>query len=369
MPDLRRVANPPSPYESRSVEWDEPPPEVALEIYEERCKTIVTENASPDVGFRFSVNPYRGCFHGCIYCYARPSHQYWGFGAGTDFERKIVVKVNAPELLDRALARDRCGGESIAFSGNTDCYQPLEASYELTKRCLEVCLKHGQPVGIITKGSVIRRDVPLLAELHREAGVTVFVSIAFSDDEMRRAFDPFAAPIDARFETMARLAKAGVDVGVAVSPIIPGVNDSMIPAILERAASCGATRTFSTLLRLPREVRDVFDVCLEEVLPQRARKVKNALLEMREGRANDRALAQARPRRGRASAEREPGGAAPKDDWGFGSRMRGSGARWQAIEQLFETYARRYGLRGEDVGAEKRAPRKRGQLSLFESSE
>jgi DNA repair photolyase len=156
MADPRRVANPPSPFESRHVEWDGPPPDVALEVYEEHAKSIVTENDSPDVGFRFGVNPYRGCFHGCVYCYARPSHQYWGFGAGTDFERKIVVKINAPELLARALARGRCGDEPIAFSGNTDCYQPLEASYELTRRCLEVCLRHAHPVGIITKGTVIR---------------------------------------------------------------------------------------------------------------------------------------------------------------------------------------------------------------------
>lgn len=341
MPDLRRVANPPSPYESRSVEWEVPPPEVELEIYEEHAKTIVTENASPDVGFRFGINPYRGCFHGCVYCYARPSHQYWGFGAGTDFERKIVVKVNAPELLDRALAKDRCEGESLAFSGNTDCYQPIEASYGITRRCIEVCLAHAQPIGIVTKGTVIRRDVELLAELHREAYVRVFVSIAFSDDAMRRAFDPFAPPIDARFETMERLARAGLSVGVALAPIIPGVNDSMIPAILERAAAAGATQSFLSLLRLPREVREVFDVRLEEVLPDRARKVRNGIREMREGRMSD-----AR----------------------FGSRMRGSGVRWQAIEQLYETQARRLGLlREETLPIEAPRPKrpKKGQLSLF----
>ncbi len=336
MPDLRRVANPPSPFESRHVEWEGPPPEVKLEIYEERAKSIVTENDSPDVGFRFGVNPYRGCFHGCVYCYARPTHQYWGFGAGTDFERKIVVKVNAPELLDRALAKDRCGGEALAFSGNTDCYQPLEASYELTRRCLEVCLARSQPIGIVTKGTVIRRDVELLAELNREAGVHVFLSIAFLDEGMRRAFDPFAPPIEARFETMERLAKAGIPVGVSLSPVIPGVNDSAIPGILERSAAAGATRAFLTLLRLPREVREVFDVRLEEVLPDRARKVRSAILEMREGRMND-------PR--------------------FGSRMRGSGARSAAIEQLFETQARRLGLRREETSTTPRP--KKGQLSLF----
>ncbi|MCZ7686785.1 MAG: radical SAM protein [Sandaracinaceae bacterium] len=170
--------------------------------------------------------------------------------------------------------QDRCGGEALAFSGNTDCYQPLEASYELTRRCLEVCLARSQPIGIVTKGTVIRRDVELLAELNREAGVHVFLSIAFLDEGMRRAFDPFAPPIEARFETMERLAKAGIPVGVSLSPVIPGVNDSAIPGILERSAAAGATRAFLTLVRLPREVREVFDVRLEEVLPDRARKVR-----------------------------------------------------------------------------------------------
>jgi DNA repair photolyase len=242
MPDLRRIANPPSPFESRYIEWDGAPPEVALEVYEERAKTIITENASPDVGFRFGVNPYRGCFHGCVYCYARPSHQYWGFGAGTDFERKIVAKVNAPELLDRELASDRCRGEALVFSGNTDCYQPLEGSYELTRRCLEVCLRHEQPVGIITKGTLIRRDIELLTRLAEVAPVHVWISIAFSDDRIRRLLDPFAPPVEARFETMRRLSAAGIEVGVACAPILPGLNDSMIPAVLERAAGSGGTR-------------------------------------------------------------------------------------------------------------------------------
>jgi len=343
MPDLRRVANPPSPFESRHVEWDGPPPEVELEVYEERAKTIITENASPDVGFRFGINPYRGCFHGCIYCYARPSHQYWGFGAGTDFERKIVVKVNAPELLDRELARGRTGGEGLALSGNTDCYQPLEATYELTRGCLEVCLRHAQPVSIITKGTLIRRDVELLCALSREAPVHVWISVAFSDDRVRRVLDPFAAPVDARFETMRRLADAGISVGVACAPIIPGLSDAMIPAVLARASAAGASRAFMSLVRLPREVREVFEARIDEALPQRARKVKSAIRQARGGAMNDSR---------------------------FGSRMRGTGARWNAIEQLFDAQARRLGLqRGEieATSAPKPEPpkKKKRQLSLF----
>ncbi len=337
MSELRRVANPPSPFESRHVEWGGPAPEIELEVYEERAKSIVSENDSPDVGFRFGVNPYRGCFHGCVYCYARPSHQYWGFGAGTDFERKLVVKVNAPELLAKALARGRCGEEPIAFSGNTDCYQPIEASYGLTRRCLEVCLRHAHPVGVITKGTAIRRDVELLAELHREAGVRVWISIAFADDAMRRAFDPYAPPVDARFETMRRIADAGIPVGVALAPVVPGVNDAMIPTLLQRAADAGARMAFMTLLRLPREVREVFDVRLEEVLPARAAKVRNGIREMRGGRAND-------PR--------------------FGSRMRGTGARWETVQQLFDMHVRRLRLDGQRVEEIPPKPKK-GQLALF----
>jgi DNA repair photolyase len=333
MPDLRRVANPPSPFESRRIEWEGEAPEVELEIYEERAKSIVAENDSPDLGFRYSVNPYRGCFHGCVYCYARPGHQYLGFGAGTDFERKIVVKVNAAELLERELRRGKCRGEALAFSGVTDCYQPLEASYGLTRSCLEVCLAHGQRVGIVTKGTAIRRDADLLAALRAR----VFVSIAFADDEMRRGFDPFAPPIDARFETMRRLAEAGVRVGVALAPIVPGVNDSMIPEILERAHAAGARRSFMTLLRLPAEVREVFDVSLEAIVPGRAGKVRSAIREMRGGRMND-------PR--------------------FGHRMRGSGARWHTIEQLYGTWVKRLGLDEEDDEQEELPPPK-GQLSLF----
>src|SRR5215212_5202491 len=153
------ISNPPNPWSSTEVEYlEEPPPEIRLEIYEDHTRQILSTNDSPDVGFKWSVNPYRGCFHGCAYCYARPSHEYLSFGAGTDFERRIVVKIHAAELLDKALRRKSWRKESIAFSGVTDCYQPLEASYRLTRACLEVCAAHGNPVGIITKGPLIERD-------------------------------------------------------------------------------------------------------------------------------------------------------------------------------------------------------------------
>ncbi|MGF1465229.1 MAG: PA0069 family radical SAM protein [Sandaracinaceae bacterium] len=317
MPLPKQVDNPPNPYESWSLAWDTPPPEATLQVFEERTKSVVSENDSPDIGFRFSVNPYRGCGHGCAYCYARPTHQYWGFGAGTDFERKIIVKVDAPERLAAELRRPKLRGAPIVFSGNTDCYQPLEASYRLTRGCLEACRRAGNPVGVITKGAVIRRDIDVLAALEAEVGARVTISIAFADDATGRAFDPHASPIGARFETVRRLAEAGVRVGVSLAPIIPGVNDSMVPAILERARAAGARHAFMTMLRLAREVRPVFEARLRAALPDRADKVLSAVREVRGGAMNDSR---------------------------FGHRMRGEGERWRVIEQLFETHRRRLGF-------------------------
>ena len=159
VPMPRPVDNPPNPWSSTHVEWLEEPPNAALTVYEEEARTVLSRNDSPDIPFTWSLNPYRGCLHACAYCYARPSHQYLGFGAGTDFDRKIVVKKNAPEVLRRELDRPAWQGDVIMFSGNTDCYQPLEASYELTRRCLEVCLEYQNPVGLVTKSALIRRDV------------------------------------------------------------------------------------------------------------------------------------------------------------------------------------------------------------------
>ncbi|TDJ70084.1 MAG: radical SAM protein, partial [Planctomycetota bacterium] len=178
----RLVSNPPNPWATRHVEWLEAPPPVQVEVYEECAKSILARNDSPDVPFRFSLNPYRGCQHACAYCYARPTHQYLGFGAGTDFDSKIVVKTNAAELLRRALAKRSWRREWIAFSGVTDCYQPLEASYGITRACLEVCREFRNPVGIITKSALVRRDVDVLLALDRVADVQVILSIPFADD-------------------------------------------------------------------------------------------------------------------------------------------------------------------------------------------
>lgn len=338
----RLVSNPPNPWSSQHVEWLDAPPETRLEVYEEEAKSILAANDSPDLSFRFSVNAYRGCFHGCAYCYARPSHQYLGFGAGTDFERKIVVKTNAPELLAKALDAPRWSGESIVFSGNTDCYQPLEAHYALTRRCLEVCAARGQPVSMITKGALVARDVDVLAALAGRADVLVFFSIPFADPDVARAMEPYAPSPERRFAAMRVLSEAGVPVGISLAPSIPGLNDADVPGLLERAKEAGARRAFLTMLRLSGEVRPVFRERLEAALPLRAAKVWAQVRDVRGGREND-------------------------TRWG--ARMRGEGPRWQVVEDLFEKTCRRLGIetREDAPAASPRPPRRADrQGTLFD---
>jgi len=337
----RPVANPPNPWLSTQVEYLEDVPMANLEVFEEDARTIVNRNDSPDVPFNWSVNPYRGCYHGCAYCYARPTHEYLGWGAGTDFDRKIVVKRNAPELLRSAFEARGWKGDVLAFSGVTDCYQPLEASYQLTRRCLEVCLEYRNPVGVVTKGALVGRDTALLAQLGAEAGCIVSISIPFADDEGGRQIEPFASTISKRFAALEQLSAAGVRTGVGISPIIPGLNDSQIPAILRRARACGAQHAFMTMLRLPGSVLPVFKERLEAAVPLRASAVLSAIRDIRGGDLN------------RST---------------FGERMTGQGPRWQAIEQLFTTTARRLGFDTDESLAHParnafRIPRR--QRSLF----
>jgi DNA repair photolyase len=314
---MRRVDNPPNPWSSTAVEWLGEAPPVQLVVHEEEARSILAENDSPDLPFRWSLNPYRGCFHGCAYCYARPTHQWLGLGAGTDFERTIVVKQNAPELLRAQLQKPSWTGETIVFSGVTDCYQPLEASYQLTRRCLQVCAEFRQPVGIITKGALVERDVDVLARLAEHDAVTVFVSVPFADEADARAIEPWAGSPARRLRALATLSAAGVRTGVSVSPLIPGLNDHQVPAILEAARAAGARHAFHVLLRLPAEVQDVFVQRLREAFPLRADKVLSLLTAMRGGRLNDPA---------------------------FGSRMRGCGPRWQLMVDLFARTAKKLGL-------------------------
>ena len=337
----RAVSNPPNPWLSTHVEWLGEPPEVEVRVYEERAQSALARNDSPDVPFRFGVNPYRGCQHACAYCYARPGHQHLGFGAGSDFDSRIVVKTNVAEVLADELRRRDLRGEWIAFSGVTDCYQPLEASYGLTRACLEVCLEHRACVGVITKSARVRRDADLLAELGRRAGSRVFVSIPFAERDAARAIEPWASEPAARFETLRRLSDAGVETGVALAPLIPGLNDSAIPEILERARDAGARHAFCILLRLPAEVRPVFEERLRAALPLRAERVLSSLARMR-----------------------------PRGSSAFGERMRGRGAHWEVVHDLFRVTCRRLGLahtEREAAPVELLTPRQRGecQLELF----
>lgn len=315
---LRQVDNPPNPFLSQHAEWLEPAPTAKFEVFEETARSILSKNDSPDIPFTWSVNPYRGCQHACAYCYARPYHEYLGYGAGTDFDTKIVVKVNAAELLEAETSRNSWKQEVINFSGITDCYQPLEASYELTRGCLEVCLRRSNPVAVITKSFLIVRDAELLAELHRRAGAHAFISIPFADAERCKLIEPQAPAPARRFEAIRRLHQAGVPVGVIAAPIIPGLNDTEIPAILQQAAEAGACWAGYTALRLPGSVESVFVSRLREALPLRADRIINRLREMRGGKMNNAAS---------------------------GERMRGEGAYWESIRSLFALHRDRLGLR------------------------
>ena len=317
----RPVSNPPNPWASSHIRWLEPPPPARLEVFEEEAKSLLTRNDSPDVPFTWGANPYRGCQHACAYCYARPGHQYLSFGAGTDFERKLVVKVNAPELFARELLRPVLRGQAVALSGVTDCYQPLEACYGLTRKLLRIALQRGVGIGIITKGALVQRDADLLARLARGPGARVYLSIPFADGAMARKIEPGAPSPGKRLETLRVLFEAGVPVGVALAPVIGGLNDDQVPEILERAHAAGARRAFLIPLRLPAEVAEVFTERLRAAYPRRADKVLAAVGESHRGRLND-------PR--------------------FGARMRGQGPRFEATRRLFEITARRLGMETSD---------------------
>jgi DNA repair photolyase len=320
----RQADNPDNRFESLSVEWDEgiERPQ-AMRIFRETAKSILARNESPDIPFRFSVNPYRGCAHACSYCYARPYHEYLGWSAGTDFDTQIVAKINAPQLLEKELSKPSWNGDSIVFSGVTDCYQPAEAALRLTRQCLEVCLRHDTPVGMITKSALIARDLDLLGELAKGPGATAALSIPFWDPADARLIEPFAASPEARFRALEKLSAAGVRTGISISPVIPGLNDADIPKLLKRAADCGASFAFYTLLRLPGSVKDVFMTRLHRDFPERAGKIEHHLRETR-------------------------GGDLYQND--FGQRMTGQGKMATLIADLFRMHARKNGLNREEPG-------------------
>jgi DNA repair photolyase len=303
----------------RDADWnpaDDPAP--ATQFFHDRSCSIISYNDSPDLGFDASVNPYRGCEHGCAYCYARPTHEYLGFSAGLDFETRIMVKDDAPTLLRRELSSPKWRPRPLALSGVTDCYQPIERRLKLTRRCLEVLAEFRNPVGVVTKNFLVTRDLDLLTELARHQAARVCLSITTLDASRAAKLEPRAALPEHRLAAVAALRQAGVPVGVLVAPVIPGLNDHEIPAVLQAAARAGAEFAGYTLLRLPLGVGPLFEAWLERHAPRQKEKVLNQLRALRGGRLND-------PR--------------------FGTRMRGAGSGADRLEAWFDVACRRAALR------------------------
>ncbi len=314
----------------------------ATELLRDDSKTILAENDSPDLDFRFSLNPYRGCEHGCIYCYARPSHEFLSASAGLDFETRIFVKENAAALLRQRLASPRWQPAVIAMSGNTDCYQPCERDLGITRACLEVLADFRNPVGIVTKSALVCRDIDLLAALAEDGAAQVHISITTLDTELARKMEPRATSPSRRLEAIHQLALAGVPVAVMAAPIIPGLNDHEIPAILESASAAGAQSAAWTLLRLAPPLDVLFTDWLAQHYPNRHHRILHRIRECRAGALTD-------PR--------------------FRHRMRGGGAYAAQIATLFDAAAKANRLDRRlsppNLGAFRRPPAPGQQLTLL----
>ncbi len=250
-------------------------------------KTIVNKVESPDVGMDFSINPYQGCEHGCTYCYARNSHQYWGFSPGVDFEQKVLVKQNAVALLRKKFDHKNWTPAAITLSGNTDCYQPTERKLKITRSLLEVFLEYRNPVGIITKNALIQRDIDILSELAKMRLVSVALSITTLDESLRRKMEPRTATIKQRFDTVEKLADAGVPVSVMMAPIIPGLNSHEILPLVKRAADAGARKVGYTMVRLNGAIGAIFESWIRDTFPDRADKVLNQIADSHGGNLGD----------------------------------------------------------------------------------
>lgn len=290
------------------------------QVSDEQARTILTRNASPDLPFGVSLNPYRGCEHGCIYCFARPTHSYLGLSPGLDFESRIYAKVNAPELLRRELARPSYVAEPIALGVNTDAYQPCERERQLTRRVLEVLRECDHPVALITKSSLIERDIDILAPMAARHLAAVAVTVTTLDPAIARTLEPRAAGPARRLRTIRALTEAGIPVGVSIAPIIPFVTEPEIEQLLEAVRDAGAIHAHYVVLRLPWEVSPLFQQWLEAHFPERAQRVMNRVREMRGGKDYDSS---------------------------FGARMRGEGVWADLIHQRFDKAVHRLGLHGK----------------------
>jgi DNA repair photolyase len=313
--------NPPNRFERLHVEplddhWEDDRT-VETEFLVDTSRTILAKNDSPDLDFTYSINPYRGCEHGCVYCYARPSHEYLGFSAGIEFESKILVKPDAPALLEDTFRKKSWRPQVVAFSGNTDPYQPVERELQLTRRCLEVFLKYRNPVEIVTKNFLVTRDLDILQQLASLNLVHVLISITSLDSDLLRVMEPRTSTPAKRLQAIQTLATNKIPVGVNAAPIIPGLNDEELPSILAEASTRGATSAGYILVKLPGEVKSIFLDWLHRELPERESRIVNRIREVRGGKLSDSR---------------------------FGTRMRGEGKVAETIEDLFRLACKKYHL-------------------------
>ncbi len=329
-----------SQYVSQHIEGlDEPLFENPLtQIFQENAKKILNRVDSPDLGFGYSMNPYQGCEHGCIYCYARNTHEYYGFSAGLDFESKIIVKKNAARLLEQELLKPSWNAVPIMLSGNTDCYQPQEKKFEITRSMLKVLAQYRHPVSIISKNSLVLRDIDILKDLAADNLVHVYISITTLNEELRRAMEPRTASSVKRLKTVEELAKANIPVGIMNAPIIPGFNQHEIPAILKAAAEHGALNAGMTVVRLNGSIGKIFEDWLQKNFPDRYEKVWNQIGSMHGGNLNDSQ---------------------------FGRRMSGEGNIADAIHQLFRSSKKKYFANKSMPAYNLTKFRKGGTLNLF----
>ncbi len=312
---------------------------IPTQFFRDDSKSVIAKNDSYDVGFEYSFNPYRGCEHGCVYCYARPSHEFLGFSAGTDFESKIMIKKDAPKLLEAEFNKKNYKPDFIMFSGNTDCYQPIERQLEITRETLKVCLKYRNPVSIITKNALIERDIDILKEMAELELVSVSLSVTTLDKDLARKMEPRTSSPERRLQVIGKFADAKIPIGVNIAPVIPGLNDEEIPSILKEASARGAAFAGHIMLRLPYAVKDLFLQWLKTEFPDREKKVINKIREMRGGKLND--------------SE-------------FGSRFSGKGELAETIHSLFELSCKKYGLNRERAVLRKDLFKKvNNQLEMF----
>jgi DNA repair photolyase len=319
--------NPPNRFEPLIITPDPdcPPeerPHPRTQFFFDASESILSRNDSPDVPFTFGLNPYRGCEHGCAYCFARPYHEYLGWSSGLDFETKIMVKLRAPELLRAELSSPRWKPEAITISGATDCYQPCERQFKITRGCLEVLAELRHPVSIITKNALVTRDLDLLGELARFNAVAVYVSVTSLDTNLAGKLEPRASRPAARLRAIRELSAAGIPVGVMVAPIIPGLTDHEMPSILEAAAEAGARRAGYVIMRLPHAVKEVFTQWLDDHAPTKKARILDRVMEIRGGKLN-------------------------VSEWG--ERLRGQGIFAEQIAALFDVSVRRAGMNRDRI--------------------